>query len=782
MAAGAGSSSRKPLTDTATPSAAHGLHAHTLRRAATAPTAACRVTCAAVVALLVLAIAAAPVHGQIYVTNGDTGTVGAYNFDGTPINTALITGLQHPQGIAVSDGYIYVASSDPLSDLGGTIGKYTTAGATVNAALLSGLPSPLHGIAVSGNDLYVTQQSSAWVGKYTTAGATVDATFVAFFEFVSDPVGVAVSGTDLFVTNEIPGVVGHFTTAGATIDEEMIDTGPGTFPYSLAISGTTMFISQNGGEVSAWTTSGVPIDTQLIPYLPGASGIAVLGDRLFVESSYFGTVGVYNLDGTPVNKALISGLGTPIGIAVVPEPTPALLVLLPLAVASLRRRRPRRPVCAPKWPFRVSKTEATERRFAMKRSTKRALAATALYVAAHMTLAHAAPGDVRNLGDFGGVRSDGFAINNAAQVTGYYETDLPADGAFRYDPTAGAAVPFDLGTLGSKYSVGYDINASGQVVGDSFISDTGIRHAFRYDGTPGAGGVMRDLGTLGPRDSFAYGINRAGQVTGAFDSNDLSFNIHAFVYSGTPGSGGAMLDLGTLPGGSSSIGRSINSAGHIVGEATGFPAFAFHAFLYRGTPGAGGSMVDLGTLGGSNSAAEDINDSGQIAGFSYMPGDNTLHAFRYTGTRGAGGVMVDLGVPTGASDSTGYSIDIRGNVVGFAATPADVRHAALWPINGSAIDLDAWLDQTNPAAGAFWTLKYAYGINDNGLITGEGFYDDGPAGLTDGIRAYVLDASSLTAVPEPSALPAIAVAAATLLRRRRRRRHAFRYQPEPTVR
>lgn len=291
----------------------------------------------AAAALVVTAVIAAPVRGQIYVTNGDTGTVGAYNLDGTPINPALITGLQHPQGIAVSGGYIYVASSDPLSDRGGTIGKYTTSGATVNAALLSGLPSPLHGIAVSGNDLYVTQQSSAWVGKYTTSGATIDATFVAFFQSPSDPVGIAASGTDLFVTNEIPSFVGHFTTAGATIDERVIDTGPGTLPYSLAISGSTMFISQNGGEVSAWTTSGVPIDTQLIPYLPGASGIGVLGDRLYVESSDFGTVGVYNLDGTPVNTALVSGLHTPIGIAVVPEPT--ALAAFPLAVASLLRRR-----------------------------------------------------------------------------------------------------------------------------------------------------------------------------------------------------------------------------------------------------------------------------------------------------------------------------------------------------------------------------------------------------------------------------------------------------------
>jgi DNA-binding beta-propeller fold protein YncE len=112
------------------------------------------------VALLVLFAAVASVQAQIYVTNADTGTIGAYNLDGTPINTALITGLEHPQGIAVSGGYIYVATSNPLSDLGGTIGKYTTSGATANANLLSGLASPVHGIAVSGNDLYVIHQSN----------------------------------------------------------------------------------------------------------------------------------------------------------------------------------------------------------------------------------------------------------------------------------------------------------------------------------------------------------------------------------------------------------------------------------------------------------------------------------------------------------------------------------------------------------------------------------------------------------------------------------------------
>jgi hypothetical protein len=59
------------------------------------------------------------------------------------------------------------------------------------------------------------------------------------------------------------------------------------------------------------------------------------------------------------------------------------------------------------------------------------------------------------------------------------------------------------------------------------------------------------------------------------------------------------------------------------------------------------------------------------------------------------------------------------------------------------IDLDAWLDVNNPVEGAKWTLSYGSGINDNGLIAGQGYYDDGTGGLSDGYRAFLLDASSL---------------------------------------
>ena len=107
-------------------------------------------------------------------------------------------------------------------------------------------------------------------------------------------------------------------------------------------------------------------------------------------------------------------------------------------------------------------------------------------------------------------------------------------GAIQYTVT-------DLGSLGGDYSVGLDINNSGQVTGYSTLP-SGATHAFLY-----SGGVMTDLGTLGGTESHGRSINDAGQVTGdsllSGSSVTATDFVHAFLYSG-----GVMTDLHTLGG------------------------------------------------------------------------------------------------------------------------------------------------------------------------------------------------------------------------------------------
>jgi probable HAF family extracellular repeat protein len=166
------------------------------------------------------------------------------------------------------------------------------------------------------------------------------------------------------------------------------------------------------------------------------------------------------------------------------------------------------------------------------------------------------------------------------------------------------------------------------VVGDSQVTGNTARHAFRYDGTPGAGGIMRDLGTLGGTNSLGWGVNDAGQVAGYSDvTGDAT--THAFRYDGTPGSGGVLRDLGTL-GGTTSKGYGINDAGQVAGSSWLTGDTTFHAILYTGTPGAGGQMIDLDVWLDANNPVEgakwildeafDISDSGWVTGYgAYDP-------------------------------------------------------------------------------------------------------------------------------------------------------------------
>ena len=68
--------------------------------------------------------------------------------------------------------------------------------------------------------------------------------------------------------------------------------------------------------IGAYTTSGATVNPALISGLNTPLGIAVSGSNLFVANQNSGTVGEYTTSGDTVNPALISGLDFPRGIAI----------------------------------------------------------------------------------------------------------------------------------------------------------------------------------------------------------------------------------------------------------------------------------------------------------------------------------------------------------------------------------------------------------------------------------------------------------------------------------
>ncbi|MFL6630921.1 MAG: HAF repeat-containing protein [Massilia sp.] len=332
--------------------------------------------------------------------------------------------------------------------------------------------------------------------------------------------------------------------------------------------------------------------------------------------------------------------------------------------------------------------------------------------------------------------SVGYGINASGQVVGYLTTLGGNEHAFLYNNIS----TLDLGTLGGITSVAYGISDAGQVVGGA-ENVAGYLRPFSY-----AGGTMSDLGTLGGPSGFASAINNHGQIVGLADT--AAAGPRAFLVAG-----GTMQDLGTLPSSGEfySNANAINDHGKIAGGSSAGeftpPEPPFHAFVRC----CDGRLTDLGTFGGQYSEAFGINELGEVVGVAATASLMTDHAFLYSH-----GVMHDIGTlePGGEGYAEAFDINNLSQAVGRAFGSAPTGLGFLYE-GGAMVALDTLIDPTSG-----WTVVDARSINDAQQIAGTACM----AGLCHAVRLDLV-----SPVPEPDAA-AMLVAGLALVGARLQRR------------
>ncbi len=321
--------------------------------------------------------------------------------------------------------------------------------------------------------------------------------------------------------------------------------------------------------------------------------------------------------------------------------------------------------------------------------------------------------------DFQSTRSYVIDLNEVSHAVGTAVRSNGEDQAVHLDIATGVYTSLKSDSLPSG---AHGVNDHNQIVGQVYYDGAALG---AFWSSPSADPVPL-LPLDGDVDSWVAAINDVGIVVG--ESADENGNRMGVVWRVVVDASGAHVDgplaLPPFDGDSASWAVDVNATIGGVAQVAGtserlgyYEAVVWSVELNsNGTLGMPGAPRGLGTLGvedPSQSMASSINNSGTVCG------DSDWWPF----IAPAGGAVQPLEVPRKSVGGFAADVNDHGQAVGMqeiwsAGLQLGVDYAYLWK-DGDVIDLSKQI----PGSSGWGRLKWAYRINDAGIIAGWGEYD-----------------------------------------------------------